>query len=178
MRLFVGLRPSEPVLAELAAFLPRLGIDEHATAIDTWHLTLAFIGELDEPRLPDVVEALTEATRGGSPPRLRLAGATVLGRSSTALCVGADGDLTELHELVTEVRSGLKRFAVPFDDRPFKPHLTVARAKDAAGRRLADLAPGLAEFAGEPWDAAEVILYRSRRGAAVSYDVVETFPLA
>lgn len=180
MRLFAGLRPHQNVIKDLAAFRSRLHLgDASATTTDTWHLTVAFIGELDEHRLGDATGALTEATRATAGFRLRLTGGKILGRSATALCVGVDGDLPALHDLVADVRGGLSRFGVPFDERDFTAHLTLARGKDpATAARLSAQAALLDDYRGEPWTVGEVVLYRSRLGPPVAYDVLATFPLS
>jgi RNA 2',3'-cyclic 3'-phosphodiesterase len=61
------------------------------------------------------------------------------------------------------VRAAARRAHVDVEDRPYRPHLTLAR-----GREGADLRPVvdvLAGFAGRTWTAGELHLVRSHLGA-------------
>ncbi|ADD45477.1 2'-5' RNA ligase [Stackebrandtia nassauensis DSM 44728] len=174
----MGLRPSDAALADLAGYLPRIGLDgARPTGRQTWHLTLAFIGELDDRRVEDVSAALTALSRTTAGFALRLAGGTVLGRTSTALCVGTDGDTTALTALAERVRTGLRRSGVPFDERPFKPHLTVARPKDLSPAEVQAKVDALGGYNGPSWRAEKLVLYRSHPGPPVRYEALERFPL-
>ena len=83
MRAFVALIPPAAVLAELAAALAPVQAahpDLRWTPAGQWHLTLAFLGEidgdaLDEGVLPDLTARLARAARRHPPPELALSGA-------------------------------------------------------------------------------------------------------
>src|SRR5262245_6592339 len=66
MRLFVALTPPDDVLAELdaavAPFRPDWP-DLRWASVDRWHVTLAFLGEVHEPRLDGLQERLERAAR-------------------------------------------------------------------------------------------------------------------
>ena len=122
------------------------------TAIDKWHVTLAFLGEVPAERLPDVERALDAVTvpRGVE---LRLSGGGQFGRDrSTVLWAAVDGDLGPLH---AEVHEKLEAAGLPHDDRDFTPHLTVAYAQDDALRRV------LGGYRGPSWKLHEIALVRS-----------------
>src|SRR5207342_874125 len=78
MRAFVALMPPAAVLAELAAALTPV---QEAHRELRWtprgqrHLTLAFLGEIDESVLPDLAERLARAARRHPPLNLVLGGA-------------------------------------------------------------------------------------------------------
>lgn len=122
------------------------------TAVDKWHVTLAFLGEVPAERLPDVERALDAVTvpRGVE---LRLRGGGQFGRDrSTVLWAAVDGDLGPLH---AEVHEKLEAAGLPHDDRDFTPHLTVAYTQDAAVRRA------LGGYRGPSWTLHEIALVRS-----------------
>ena len=67
MRLFVALVPPDEVVEDLAEFLaPRQEAPEAAgmrwTAPDQWHVTLAFMGDVADRHLDDLVERLGRAS--------------------------------------------------------------------------------------------------------------------
>lgn len=90
MRLFVAVLPPSEVLAELDAVVAPLrdlpGAERlRWTAPQGRHLTLAFLGAVDEERLPALEDGLAQAVLGHPVHRLRLAGAG----TSTTGCSGS-----------------------------------------------------------------------------------------
>jgi 2'-5' RNA ligase len=122
------------------------------TAIDKWHVTLAFLGEVPAERLPDVERAL-DAVIVPKDVELRLRGGGQFGQGrSSVLWANVDGDLGPLH---ADVHEKLDAAGLPHDDREFTPHLTVAYAQDAAVRRA------LSGYRGPSWTLHEIALVRS-----------------
>src|SRR6266498_2591629 len=148
MRLFVAAYPPADVCDHLERRLQDLhvavaagrGVNTRLARRDTWHVTLVFLGEVAEPRTADVHEAIERAVggwraAGSGAPELRLAGGGRLGRGRfTLLWVGVDGEREALGRLARAVRRELKRDRLPYDNRPFKPHVTVARPGDRLER--------------------------------------------
>jgi RNA 2',3'-cyclic 3'-phosphodiesterase len=184
VRLFVAAYPPEPACDDLAERLDALAVSKaHAEGINTrlakratWHVTLAFLGEVADERAPDAAAALERAAVG-PPVTLRLAGGGRFGRGQfTVLWVGVAGD--GLDSLATRVRHELRKTKLPYDDRPFRPHLTVARPGDKLDRTVIDADRDLlAAYAGPSWPVAEISLMRSHLGPQPTYDRVAGFPL-
>lgn len=113
MRLFVAVFPPEDHRGDLRRVvtdaLARAGPKVRLTPVDRWHITLAFLGEVDSGRLPDVTDALSTVDPPG-PVTLRMSGGGAFGKGrSTVLWAGIDGDLVALGELqgrVMPVRPG------------------------------------------------------------------------
>lgn len=170
MRLFVAVWPSAQVL-DLLDRLPR---SDHPavrwTPRDRWHVTLRFLGEVDEGELPALSQALAAIAAARPARRVRLGPATArLGRS--VLVVPVSG-LDDLGEAVT---AATRELGARPEDRAFSGHLTIARARGKGA------VP--ARIAGEPveaaWDVMEVALVRSRLGGGgPRYDTMTCFPLA
>ncbi|ASW53331.1 RNA 2',3'-cyclic phosphodiesterase [Plantactinospora sp. KBS50] len=180
MRLFVALYPPAAALDDLAARIARLrigtasarGVNVRVPDRHLIHITLAFLGEVADDRLPAAQEALGRAASawraaaGDSAPLLNLAGGGRFGRGRfSILWVGVGGETQRLRQLSTTVRRELRRARLPHDRRPFRPHLTVARPGDRlpAADVAADRAE-LAEYAGPAWSATEFVLVRSHLG--------------
>ncbi|GIE98601.1 RNA 2',3'-cyclic phosphodiesterase [Paractinoplanes rishiriensis] len=186
MRLFVAAYPPAEACDDLAARLAGLhvmragerGVNTRPARRETWHVTLAFLGDVPDEKAPRAVTALERAA-AGPPPTLRLAGGGRFGRGRfTILWVGVDGDRDGLVRLSRSVRRELKRERLPFDDRPFKPHLTIARPGDRIDRAEveADRAD-LAAYAGPEWPVSTVELIRSHLGPNPWYERVAGYSL-
>lgn len=179
MRLFVALIPPGEVLAELAARVAPLHErcpELRWTRPEQWHLTLAFLGEVaDRPR-DDVTERLARAAGRHPPQRLSFAGGGRFG--DRVLWTGVRGDRDALRRLADSTRAAARRARLPVEDRPYRPHLTLARSR---GVDLRPLVGELAEFEGLPWTASDLHLVRSHLGAGpggtARYETVASWPL-
>ncbi|MFE9692549.1 RNA 2',3'-cyclic phosphodiesterase [Micromonospora sp. NPDC005806] len=192
MRLFVAIYPPRPAVDDLTAEVTRLRVGV-ASAAGTnvrladpakAHLTLAFLGDVEENRLVEVVSALglaAETFRDGrdSSLRLRLGGGGSFGRGRfTVLWVDVRGDLDGLATLARLIRFRLRRADLPHDDKPFRAHLTIARPGDRIERTeiLADR-EALHAYDGPEWPAEELVLVRSRPGPNPTYARLAAWPL-
>ena len=94
MRLFVAVWPPAPAIADLAtavAALPLDGVAPRWLPDSRWHVTLAFLGEVDEATVPRLRTGLGRAALRAAPTELRLAGVGRFGRG--VLWVGVAGDV-------------------------------------------------------------------------------------
>jgi RNA 2',3'-cyclic 3'-phosphodiesterase len=132
MRLFFALELPPPprehlvrVQERLRPLLPRVSW----TKGQNLHLTLKFLGEVDEARVPPVVEAARACPM--KPVLLRPAGLSLLppGRAFRVLAVALveDEDLRTLHACLEE---RLETVGFERDRRPYHPHITLARARN------------------------------------------------
>ena len=126
-RLFVALALPDPVLRSLEPLARGLG-DVRWLTPDQQHLTLRFIGELDQGRLDEVAEAL--ALVDGRPLELRLEG---LGHfpprgEPRVLWVGVARN-AELARLKRRIDRALATVDLPPESRKFAPHVTLARIR-------------------------------------------------
>jgi 2'-5' RNA ligase len=139
------------------------------TSPEEWHVTLRFLGGVAPDDVPGVAGALG-ALRSLAPVVVDLGPATRrLGRSVLVVPVaGLDG-------VAAAVDEGLVGAGVAPDERPFRGHLTVARAR---GRAPLPRGVAGALLAGR-WVVDEVTLVESHlRGARGSrYEVLERFRL-
>ncbi|TNC22604.1 RNA 2',3'-cyclic phosphodiesterase [Amycolatopsis alkalitolerans] len=125
-----------------------------------WHITLGFYGDRDDPE--ERAHWLRSALAGWHAPMLRLEGAGTLARV-LYLGVYSEG----LTELAAAAGAG--------DERPYLPHLTVARTE---GDVPEELPRRLSGFVSEPWTATEVVLMRSERTEwGARYSILTRFPL-
>jgi RNA 2',3'-cyclic 3'-phosphodiesterase len=179
VRLFVGVYPSAAALADLAALVSRLALGQPAqpgrsrrlAPPDRWHLTLAFLGEVPDRRLDDAVAAVRAAGADLAGPTLRIAGGGRFGRGRfTTVWAGVDGDAAAVAHAV---RTRLRRARLPYDRKPFTPHLTLARPGDrlTPDEVSADLA-ALRAYEGPQWTVESVRLVRSTLGPQPHHEPV------
>ena len=176
MRAFIAL-PVPPSDAEvLEAMGDRLGVGR-AIPAENAHLTLAFLGHVEEGLLREVADALETL----SPPAFdfRLSGIARFGRS---LALEARGNAA-LGDLQARVRSRLVGAGLVLERRRFRPHVTFARLPERlTPEEEARLAAFLARentMAISAIPAREVVLYESilTRDGAV-YEPLAEFALS
>ena len=182
MRLFVAVAlPPEAAgeLDEVAAPLRPARPDLRWTGRDAWHLTLAFLGEVDEAVIAKLSVRLERAARRHPFLSLSLAGAGAFPSATRArvLWTGIQGDRRELGLLAASAGAGARRAGAPpaASGRGYQPHLTLARCRAPAD--VTALVEALGGFAGTPWVASELHLIHSRLGAHPRYEVIGTWPL-
>jgi 2'-5' RNA ligase len=150
---------------------------------DSVHVTLKFLGEVPQKKLPAIKMALQEAVVRHSPFHLELSNiGTFGGREGLRLMwVGIAGDVLRLEAMVRDVNLALAVVGFEPERRPFRPHLTLGRVRDTVPtRRRAEIEVdvGKVEVPEVEWRTSQLTLMKSRltpRGA--EYDVISTFPL-
>ena len=161
-RLFIGIRPPEPVRETLLDTMEALDgarwIDD-----DNLHLTLRFVGAVERPVANDLAEALgrVEARRF----ELCIAGTGAFDRSrrhqSYPHAVWARVPLTEpLEALRQKVERACELAGLGRETRRFTPHITLART-DRATEPVAGWLSLWAGLAAGPWTVEHFILYES-----------------
>ncbi len=157
MRAFLAL-PLPPGLCELLAARARAVPGLRAQAPGTIHLTLRFLGEIEETER--VAEAVRPAAKACRPFDLELVGLGAFPHPGAArvLWAGVGGGAGEATALAAAVESALAPLGFPRETRPFRPHVTLGRF--SSPRRLPapllDLPPALGTAR-----ADRLILYRS-----------------
>jgi 2'-5' RNA ligase len=184
VRLFVAI-PLPPDLATRASeILPTSLPALRRVKAENLHVTLAFIGQTPDERLEDVAAAAREAAAPVSAFRLsfdRTGRFPERGRPRVVWLGIADGEASVV-ELGVGVYAALRRRALPFDDRPLAPHLTLARvvedASAAEAKTVGVALDGLAidEFRFEVTEIAVVESVLSPKGPR--YTSRATVPLA
>jgi 2'-5' RNA ligase len=122
MRLFIAIKLNSELrnaLTDVQQRLIRRGIRGNYTNTDNLHITLAFIGEYDEPDF--VTEVISEVPFSPFPISL-----STLGHFGNLWWVGLD-DNDELDSYVKRLRKALSEAGIPFDKKKFSPHITLIR---------------------------------------------------
>ena len=101
---------------------------------ESLHLTLKFLGEIDDGNLPDILVALRIAAqrRGGFSLAVQGLGVFPDARAPKVLWAGLSGEVDKLTALAVAIEESLIPAGIEPEGRPFKPHLTIARIKDGS----------------------------------------------
>lgn len=110
----------------LRAVLPSVRFVARAT----WHITLAFLGEIDDAGIAAATASAQEAAAQVAPFSLRTAEIGIFGdvAAPKVIWLGVDGDHPTLFRLQQQVAQALDRRQIAFDHR-FSPHITLARLR-------------------------------------------------
>jgi RNA 2',3'-cyclic 3'-phosphodiesterase len=180
MRLFVAVTPPPEAVDELrsaTAGMRAARPELHWTRPDQWHLTLAFLGEVDDDARADLTVRLGRVGPRHPPLQLALSGAGRFG--DRVLWTRVTGDVAALRRLAESVRVAARRARIAVEERPYRPHLTLARGHEGADLRTA--VDALAAFTGCTWTAGELHLLRSHLGAGPGrtsrYELVTSWAL-
>lgn len=138
MRTFVAVElPDElcEALAETSALL-RGSVQGRYVAPDSFHVTLAFLGEVNACRIDDACNALERGCSGFAPFVVSLGDFGCFGKRSKATLWQGFHDGGALPDLARSVRGELCEADFSFDEKPFLPHVTLMRAADVADGHL------------------------------------------
>jgi 2'-5' RNA ligase len=168
VRLFVAATPPKDVLSLVEA-LPRPGVvGVRWTTRAQWHVTLRFLGRVDDKLVGDVVDALRAVDI--PPDAVASLGPGTARFGQRVLQVPVDG----LDALAERVVDATASFGEPPDGRAFRGHLTLARVGRGAGR--VDLHPLCGAAVAATWPVTGFELYSSElHPHGARYAVVERF---
>jgi 2'-5' RNA ligase len=172
MRSFIAIELSEEARKGLARLRKELERDDDKFV--KWvdpegiHLTLKFLGNIPSRRVTEITEALRTAAQGISPFSLEISGLGAFPnvKQVRVLWVGIGGELDRLSTLQQNVDSALAALGFPKEERPFVPHLTLARIREgtsALEKKGFGALVGSASFEGKYFvEVAAIKLMRSQ----------------
>jgi 2'-5' RNA ligase len=135
--------------------------------MDGLHLTLRFLGPTPLEALPELSAAVEQVARDAGPftVRIRSAGAFPSPRRPRTIWLGVDDPDSGLAGLAADLDAALVARGWPHEDRPFRPHLTLARADGVRnGPAVVDGLRQAANGLDLPSEVARVVLFESVTG--------------
>ena len=126
MRLFIAINFDEDVKARMLEVQDKLRCKGRGrfTTPENLHLTLAFLGEAPEERIPEIKAVLDSLTVPEM--TLRFSKVGCFRRDAELWWIGAEENKA-LSALQRQLIAGLKASGFDPDDKRFKPHITLAR---------------------------------------------------
>lgn len=185
VRLFFAFEPPAETLGRLEREVARVRDASPGwrwTARSHWHVTLAFLGEVEPAAVPGVTAAGRNASRGRVPPQLHIdvPGSFPPRGAPRVAWLGLGGDLVALQALRADLARELGAAGFVLEDSPYLPHLTLARRR--RGARGGDAPLGglrLPPAIREPFAVRELVLFRSDlEPAGPRYTVVDRAQLS
>jgi 2'-5' RNA ligase len=168
--------------ADLSQQLQASGVKASWTKTDNMHVTLKFLGDVDEHRIEAVCRATQQAAGAMAAFALRLRGAGAFPsvQRPRTVWIGATDGRQEIAELARDIDRALSRLGFAKEKRAFQPHLTIARVRGggAAQSELGRLIVEQADFDAGISGIHEVRVYASTLGpAGPTYEVLASAPL-
>ena len=184
IRAFVAANLDSGLKAALARVQDRL----KATRADVgWvrpenlHITLKFLGQVEDGRLGVIGEAVAAATTGCGPVRLVFEGLGAFPRPHAArvVWIGLSHGAEALAQLQARVEAGLESLGFAREARSFTAHLTLGRVRGPAhGEQLARALTGApAEALGEMVLDRIDLMKSDLSAAGARYSILQSFPL-
>ena len=181
MRLFVAVPIPEQTTRELSDTVARMrkrpGAEElRWSPPESWHITLQFLGNATAQEFACLLEQLRQVH---SAP-LQIVPEMVGAFARIGILHAAVKATVELHDLEQRVTAATARCGFVREERPYRPHITLARWR---GRRRRDEISSAAQKNAvikpfQDFTAREFALYESFLGGAARYEIRERFPLA
>lgn len=171
MRLFFALWPSEQERA--AAVAQMITLKQHIKARwvqpNNLHVTLAFLGEVEKNRLPEVL-------RAGASCQPQAFEFTLdkldYWPKPQVLCFTCPNTPQPLAQLASDLANQLVTAGFELESRPYRPHLTLAR-------KALQLPVDAAIATPIPWQANSFVLVESSTSSnGPHYEVLQTWPFA
>ncbi len=182
-RTFLAVFPPNDVVLRLAAAIDALkqpgdGVGWVRPA--NLHYTLRFLGALAPAQVEAARRAAAAAAGGAAPFTVRLGAPGMFpdARRPRVLWLGAAEGASALTRLASGLETALAREGFAPADKPFAPHLTLGRVRDAAdGPAVARRFAG-AEFPGAGFDVRELLVVKSTLDpGGARYEVIGRAPL-
>ena len=139
MRSFIAIELPESTQSELGEIqreLKKTGADIRWVRPENIHLTLKFLGDIEEGLCNDITRVIEGACNTFQPFSLSIQGTGVFpnARAPRVVWVGLSQD-TSLAGIKQEIDTGLVPLGFEQEDRSFVPHLTLGRFRSSQGKR-------------------------------------------
>ncbi len=165
LRTFIAIETPESIQAKIAALQDELKQENERVR---WpkpaniHLTLKFLGQVEESRTPVITESVKDMLK--EQPKftfsVRGLGAFPNFRRARVLWVGVNDNSDQLQHLVENIEAALIPLGFSKENRKFTPHLTLGRVKSSLSKSFIRKLEQI-DFAGGEVTVDEIVLFRS-----------------
>jgi len=125
-------------IASILSSLQALGGDLKPVEGENVHLTLKFLGNVSTSRLAEVRSSLQQLTFPSFTAEIKGAGAFPNLKHMNVIWVGVNEGWTHVEQIYEQVEKFLSRVGFRRENRPFSPHITIARVR--SGRKRDEIA--------------------------------------
>jgi 2'-5' RNA ligase len=150
--------------------------------VDNIHLTILFLGSVDEDTIGDIEEKVNVVVKGFSAfkTKLNAVGAFPHWKRPRVIWIGLNGDIGRLSNLRNKLLEELKVLGFMPEKRPFRPHLTLGRFKGPIdrGEDMKWILDRYRDINSDLYQLNELILYKSDlKPDGPVYTKMATWPL-
>jgi 2'-5' RNA ligase len=138
---------------------------------DNYHLTLRFIGDVDEVIAQEVALALGRVRR--APFELHIEGLTSFGGKRPRAVVASVAPAQALLDVQAEQERLMQRIGLEPDGRKYTPHVTLARLRDSSSHDVADYLSARGYFRTAAFPVSRFVLFSARESVGGGPYVVE-----
>jgi len=186
LRTFIAINVPPAVLDTIIRIQTRfksLGLHASWVKPGNLHLTLKFLGDTDPDRIPGIQYTLTETLASYTRFQLLLDSVGVFPDTNNprVLWLGLKDEEGALKTLQADIKKALESIGFPREQRPFSPHVTLARVKSSKGKKqLKDELDAMNPkgINPHPFDVGEIHLYESQLTPKGSiYTILANFKL-
>jgi RNA 2',3'-cyclic 3'-phosphodiesterase len=183
MRTFIAIELPQEIkdtLGRLQQKLKAAGADVKWVEPANIHLTLKFLGEIDEPAKERISVSLEKICRSRPTFNISLSscGAFPSIDSPRVIWAGIKEGDSQIKQIALDIEDALAQIGLPKEDRDFSSHITLGRTRSSKNRRqLSELLSSLKPLEGS-FPAAKITLYKSSltpRGPV--YEILQEFQL-
>jgi len=181
VRLFIAIEIPQEIREEIAwviAQLRRTGADVRWEETSKLHITLKFLGNVEEQRLARIAGALEEIARSRVPFDVQYAG---IGRfppkgDPRVVWIGVRDSASALQLLARATEESMVALGFEHEDRPFHPHVTIGRVKGPSQMRSLLRTMESLTFESQPTRVTHIALVKSELKPSGSvYTVLQAF---
>jgi 2'-5' RNA ligase len=174
-RLFTGLEIPSDLASDLAMLRGGL-FGARWIDVENYHITLRFIGDIDDATGRDVLAMLERIRR--PPFTVTIEGLASFGRDRPRAIIAKAKPAQPLIDLQAEQERLMRRLGIAPEPRKFTPHVTLARLRDASAPAVADYLTTRGYFFSRRFEANRFVLFSSRASTGGGPYVVEAvYPL-
>ena len=139
MRAFIAIDLPEEIkdhLSLLETKLKQSGADVKWAAPVNIHLTLKFLGDIDDKRINQIIQILDDISSNTPQFYIKLGGIGTFPniRSPRIIWIGLAAGNNETKEITADLEERIEKIGIPKEDKPFTSHITIGRVKSNLNR--------------------------------------------
>ncbi|WP_157843036.1 RNA 2',3'-cyclic phosphodiesterase [Bacillus sp. FJAT-44742] len=179
---FIGLTVSEEARRDLHTMEQRYSqtlLFKKWVHPQDYHLTLAFLGGSSDSQIEKVKQEVREYVKDVPPFSLALKGVGTFGKKEEPRIFWAGvTDPKELHILQRQVVHACETLGFTFDNKPFRPHITLSRKWKGKGSYQKNVEELQVEkdLTSSSWKVTNCVLFRTHLDRTPKYEIMATFP--
>ena len=144
---------------------------------ENYHLTLRFIGDVDDQLAHEVASMLGRVKRGSF--ELYMEGLTSFGGRKPRAVVASIAHAQALLDVQAEQERLMQRIGLEPEGRKFTPHVTLARLRESSSQQVAEYLSARGYFRTSRFRVSRFVLFSSRASVGGGPYVVEaSYPLS